>query len=40
MEQLKKTPIESITLRGTKYSRDITNVEYKEFFMDKLKCIE
>ena len=38
--KLKESPIKSITLKGTKDSRDIINLDYKEFFMDKLKCIE
>jgi hypothetical protein len=40
MEQLKKASIKSIALHGTKYSSEFINVEYKEFFIDKLKCIE
>jgi hypothetical protein len=37
---LKKSPIKSILLRGTKDSKAISFIEYKEFFIDKLKCIE
>ncbi len=40
MSLLEKSPIKSVYLKGTKYSREITTIEYKEFFMDKLKCIE
>ncbi|WP_298534958.1 hypothetical protein [uncultured Algibacter sp.] len=40
MDALKKSPIKSIKLRGTKGSKEITEIKYKEFFMDKLKCIE
>lgn len=37
---LKNYTIKSITLKGTKESVTITNINYKEFFIDKLKCIE
>ncbi|SFD20037.1 hypothetical protein, partial [Algibacter pectinivorans] len=37
---LKSSPIKSIVLRGTKGTKDINFIEYKEFFMDKLKCID
>uniref|UniRef100_UPI004047B75D hypothetical protein n=3 Tax=Mariniflexile sp. TaxID=1979402 RepID=UPI004047B75D len=40
MALLKNAPIKSILLRGTKNSREVTNIEYKAFFMDKLSCIE
>ncbi|MEN3324265.1 hypothetical protein VP395_11045, partial [Mariniflexile soesokkakense] len=40
MALLAKSPIKSILLRGTKGSREVTNIEYKEFFIDKLSCIE
>lgn len=40
MERLKKSPIKSITLNGTENSRDITEIDFKEFFINKLKCIE
>ena len=40
MALLEKSPIKSILLRGTKGSREVTNIEYKEFFIDKLSCIE
>ncbi len=36
---LEKSPIKSIKFKGTKNSYEITNVYYKEFFMDKLKCL-
>jgi hypothetical protein len=39
-EILKTSPIKSIELRGTENSKTIYFVEYKEFFMDKLKCLE
>jgi hypothetical protein len=37
---LKKSPIKSIKLIGTKGSKEIENIKYKEIFMDKLKCVE
>ena len=37
---LKYSPIKSIRLKGTKGSVEISNIEYREFFMDKLRCIE
>ncbi len=37
---LKNSPIKSIKLQGTKYSQEIIDIDYKEFFIDKLKCIE
>jgi hypothetical protein len=40
MALLRNSPIKSIFLKGTKASSEITNIEYKEFFIDKLKCIE
>ncbi|WP_345027143.1 hypothetical protein, partial [Flavivirga jejuensis] len=40
MARLKKSPIKSIRLRGTKSFREITDIDYKTFFIDKLKCIE
>ena len=40
MAKLKASPIKSITLKGTKSSSEIINIDYKEFFIDKLKCIE
>lgn len=39
MEKLQKSPIKSMVLHGTKASKEIENLEYKEFFIDKLKCI-
>ena len=38
--KLEQSPIKQIILRGTELTQDIYNVEYKEFFMDKLKCLE
>ncbi len=38
--RLKKSPIKSIKLKGTKSSSDITSIKYKMFFIDKLKCLE
>ena len=38
--KLKASPIKSITLKGTKSSAEITKIDYREFFIDKLKCIE
>ncbi|MBU2951329.1 hypothetical protein KO493_11535 [Tamlana agarivorans] len=40
MSALKASPVQSITLKGTKGRFEITNVDYNNFFMDKLKCIE
>ncbi|WP_100610849.1 SH3 domain-containing protein [Confluentibacter lentus] len=40
IEKLKKSSIKSIRLKGTEGFYEITNVDYKEFFIDKLKCIE
>ncbi len=40
IEKLKKSPIKSMSLHGTKKSIDITNISYREFFIDKLDCIE
>ncbi|WNH07802.1 hypothetical protein [Thalassobellus suaedae] len=40
INRLKTSSIKSISLKGTKHSSDILNIAYKEFFMDKLKCIE
>ncbi|WP_186826917.1 hypothetical protein, partial [Seonamhaeicola algicola] len=40
VETLKNSPIKSITLKGTKGSKEIINIDYKEFFIDKLKCVE
>ena len=40
MNILKKSPIKSIRLRGTKGSKEVIEIAYKEFFMDKLKCLE
>ena len=40
MGKLKKSPIKSVMLKGTKSSAEIKNIGYKEFFIDKLKCIE
>lgn len=40
MEILKKSPIKSIRLKATRGAMDITIIEYKAFFIDKLKCIE
>ncbi|MFI1743663.1 hypothetical protein [Thalassobellus sediminis] len=38
--KLKESPIKSIRLKGTEESTTIIDIEYKEFFIDKLKCIE
>ena len=40
IDQLKNSPIKSLELRGTKKSVTISDIDYKEFFIDKLKCIE
>lgn len=39
ISKLKKSPIKSIRLSGSKYYHDITNVKWKTFFIDKLNCI-
>ena len=38
--KLKYFPIKSIRFRGTEKTHEITNIDYKVFFIDKLKCIE
>ncbi|MEP1489749.1 MAG: hypothetical protein ABJK28_15110 [Algibacter sp.] len=38
--KLEQSPIKSIKLKGTKYSSEITNLDYKEFFIDKLSCLD
>ncbi len=40
INQLKISPIKSFTFRGTRRSKTITNIDYKDFFIDKLDCIE
>lgn len=40
MDLLKYSPIKSILFRGTKGSITILDIDYKTFFIDKLKCIE
>ena len=40
MINLKKSPIKSIFFKGTKHSSEVANIEYKEFFIDKLKCLD
>ncbi|WP_136481829.1 coiled-coil domain-containing protein [Cognatitamlana onchidii] len=37
---LSSSPIKSIILRGTKGRLEITEIMYKTFFIDKLKCLE
>lgn len=37
---LKKIPIKSVRLSGTEFYHDIEEIEYEDFFIDKLKCIE
>jgi hypothetical protein len=39
MQKLQDSPIKSILLHGTKGNMEIENLEYKEFFIDKLKCL-
>ena len=39
ISKLENYPIKSIILQGTKEFIVIENIEYKEFFIDKLKCI-
>lgn len=38
--KLKESPIKSIKLQGTKDFIEIENIVYKEFFMDKLGCLD
>jgi hypothetical protein len=40
MQKLKESPIKSIRFRGTQNSYNTSSIEYKEFFIDKLKCLE
>ena len=40
MNILKNSPIKSITLKGTEDSKEVNFIDYKEFFIDKLKCID
>lgn len=40
ISKLKASPIKSIKLQGTKDFIEIENVKYKEFFMDKLGCLD
>ena len=37
--KLKTSPIKSIKLRTTQTTRNITNITYKTFFIDKLNCL-
>lgn len=39
IDRLKKSNIKSIRLQGTDYYKDLTDIEYKEFFKEKLNCI-
>ncbi len=40
ISKLKESPIKSIKLQGTKDFIQIEEVTYKEFFMDKLECLD
>ncbi|MFD0988486.1 hypothetical protein ACFQ1R_00130 [Mariniflexile jejuense] len=40
IRSLKNSPIKSIFLKGTKLSRNIVDIDYKTFFIDKLNCID
>lgn len=40
LSRLKKSPIKTVRLSGTEYYHDIEEIEYKEYFIDKLKCLE
>ena len=40
ISKLEKSPIKSIRLQGTKQYLEIETIEYKEFFMDKLHCLD
>ena len=40
MDLLKYSPIKSISFKGTKGSITILDIDYNNFFIDKLKCIE
>ncbi|MFS4482126.1 hypothetical protein ACKGJY_03860 [Hyunsoonleella sp. 2307UL5-6] len=37
---LKSSPIQSISMKGTEGTWEILNVTYKEFFIDRLQCID
>lgn len=37
---LEKSPIKSIRFQGTKDHYEMADIDYKEFFMDKLKCLD
>lgn len=38
--RLKKSKIKSMRFQGTKYYHDISGIAYKEFFIEKLKCLD
>lgn len=40
IKRLKKSPIQSIYLKGTNESRYVSDITYKTFFIEKLNCIE
>ena len=40
IKQLKQSAIKSFTLKGTKGTVTISDIDYRDFFIDKLKCIE
>ena len=40
MNILNNSPIQSISLKGTEDSKEINFIDYKEFFIDKIKCLE
>ena len=40
ISKLKESPIKSIKLQGTKGFIEIENIKYKEFFKDKLGCLD
>ena len=40
IQKLKESPIKSIKFRGTKNTVDVSDLDYKTVFIDKLQCIE
>lgn len=40
IKSLKKSPIQSVFLKGTKHAKNITDITNKTYFIDALRCIE
>jgi len=40
ISKLKKSPIKIVRLEGTDYYHDVKEIEWKDFFIDKLNCIQ